>query len=269
MTHDADAEFRDDLAPAARPESPWAVEKSLPLRLVAEAVGTAFLITVGVGAVIMAPPAESGMSVMPALAWGGALFVLMSLLLRVSGAHLNPAVTVGLWAAGRFPGRDVAPYVLAHVTGSALASMCLTTLLGMRPGALSGRAGMSVLANGWGAHSPWQVSVWTALVAEAVAVAAFVTVMVRMASCPGNDTVTPAPASLTGAAGPVAVTFALLVTLTAPLTNGALSPARATAIALASNTWALGQLWAWWLAPAVGALVAGLTYRAFGPTDEA
>ena len=259
MSHDADADFRDDLAPV---EPRWAdaeVGRGLPGRLVAEAGGTFVLIAAGLGTVFLVQPFNQGSTVVPGLGFGLALFVMTAVLHRVSGAHLNPAVTLGMWAAGRFPGRDIALYVLAQVVGAIAAGAALLGLATLRPGADVGRTSLTALSNGWGSHSTWQLSVWEALGVETLLLAAFVAVVLAATSLTANTNHVPAA---------IGITFGALVTVTIPLTNGSINPARSTATAVFAESWALGQLWTWWLAAIVAGMVVGLAFRAFGAPDD-
>ena len=259
MNDDADAAFHDDLDPAA-PVWPLTVaHRTLPARLVAEAVGTFALVGVGLGAVLLVQPFNQHMTLIPGLAFGLALFVVTVALQRVSGAHVNPAVTLGMWAAGRFPGRDIAAYVLAQVAGGLVGGAAVLGIAALQPGAQPGRAVVTTLANGWGNHSPWHVSVWGVLAIETAVIAAFVAVVLATTSVVAEARHAPVA---------IGATFGALVTLTIPLTNGAVNPARSTAAAVFAESWALGQLWAWWLAAAVAGVAVGLAFRAFGPAED-
>lgn len=258
MNDDAEADFRDDLAPGEESWPAAEVSRGLPGRLAAEACGTFVLVTAGLGAVYLVQPFNQGFTVVPGLSFGLALFVVVVVLQRVSGAHVNPAVTVGMWAAGRFPGRDIAPYVLAQVIGGIAAGAAVLGVTALRPGADLERTSLTVVANGWGEHSGWQLTVWEALGVETVLVAAFVAVVLA---------VTSVAASTHHAPVAIGVTFGALVTFSMPLTNGSLNPARSTATAFA-QPWALGQLWTWWLAALVAGVVVGLAFRAFGTPED-
>lgn len=259
MNDDADADFRDDLSP---PEEPWhvtEVNRGLPGRLIAEAGGTFVLVAAGLATVYLVQPFNEGLTMVPGLGFGLALFVVMVALRRVSGAHVNPAVTLGLWAAGRFPGRDIALYVLAQVIGAMAAGAALLGVASLRPDADVSRTALTTLANGWGEHSTWRVSVWEALGVETLLIAAFVAVVLAATSVTANAVHAPAA---------IGVTFGALVTLTIPLTNGSINPARSTGTAIFAESWALGQLWTWWLAAIVAGVVVGLAFRAFGAPED-
>lgn len=261
MSHDADAdaEFTDDLIAAKDAWSRHEIGPSMGTRLAAEAAGTLVLVAVGLGAAVMGMPYNQGMSIIPALGFGIAALVLIIALGHVSGAHFNPAVTVGLWAAGRFPGRDIAPYVLAQVVGAVGGGAVMLAVQDANPASDGGRASMNALSIGWGDHSPWGVGVGVALIAETVFTAALLATILSATSvkAPAHQ----APMT-------IALGLTLLVVLAIPFTNGALNPARATGTAVFAEPWALSQLWAWWLAPLAGGLLAGLGYRAFGAAED-
>lgn len=259
MTHDADADFSDELVATKEAWSRHEVGASMPARLSAEAIGTCVLVAVGLGAAILGMPYNQGMTLLPAFGFGVAAFALIIAVGHISGAHLNPAVTVGLWAAGRFPGRDIAPYVLAQVVGAVAAGALLLGVLGVSPSAPGGRESMSALSIGWGDHSPWGVSLWVALLAEVLLTAGLVAVILSATSVKAPSHQAPAT---------IGIALVVLVVLAIPFTNGALNPARATGTAVFAEPWALGQLWAWWLAPGLGGLLVGLAYRAFGAAED-
>jgi len=228
-------------------------------RLAAEALGTFVLVTVGLGAAVLAMPGNLDMTLIVAFGFGIAATVLIIALGHVSGAHFNPAVTVGLWAAGRFPGRDIAPYALAQVAGAIASGAVLRGLVGLVPGGVGGAEAMNALSIGWGEHSPWGVNLWVALVAEAVFTAGLLATILSATSVK-------APAHQ--APFTIGLALTLLVLLVIPFTNGALNPARATGTAVFAQPWALAQLWAWWVAPLAGAALVGIGYRVFGAQED-
>lgn len=259
MSGATEENFHDDLVSSKEDWAAPVAGPSMASRLVAEAAGAFVLFTFGLGAAIWALPFNSGQTWAVGLGFGTALLVLIVALGRISGAHFNPAVTVGLWAAGRFPARDIAPYVLAQVLGGVAAGGVLRLVLGASPAAPNGADGMDGLSIGWGDHSPWGVGLAGAIAAEALFTGALVATILAATSVK-------APAHQ--APFTIAITLAVLVVCAIPFTNGALNPARATATAVWSHGWALGQLWAWWVAPALGGLVAGLGFRAFGAPED-
>jgi aquaporin Z len=171
---------------------------------------------------------------------------------RCSGRHLNPAVTVGLWAGGRFPAGEIAPYVIAQLVGAVIGSAVLYLIASGGPGFdLSG----GFAANGYGAHSPGGYSLSAALVAEVVLTFVFLTIIL-------NATDPRAPAGFAPLAIGLGLTLIHLISI--PVTNTSVNPARSTAVALFAGSGALGQLWLFWLAPLLGAAIGGIVYRWLG-----
>jgi aquaporin Z len=166
----------------------------------------------------------------------------------VSGGHFNPAVTIGLWAGGRFPSRDVPAYVVAQVLGGIVGAGVLFLIA-------SGKAGFELggfASNGFGEHSPGGYSLTAALVTEVVMTFMFLMVIL-------GSTDRRAPAGFAGLAIGLALTLIHLISI--PVTNTSVNPARSTGTALFVGGWAVAQLWVFWLAPIVGAAVAGVFYR--------
>jgi aquaporin Z len=167
---------------------------------------------------------------------------------HVSGAHFNPAVTIGLWAGGRFPARDIVPYVLAQVLGGIAGAAILYVVATGKAGADIG----SFATNGYGEHSPGKYGLLAAAVIEIVMTFGFVTVIVAA-------TDRRAHAASAGLAIGLCLTLIHLVSI--PVTNTSVNPARSTAPALFVGGAALDQLWLFWVAPIVGGAIAGLAYR--------
>lgn len=257
-------DFTEDLTAEA-----WSADlagPSLGARLAAEVAGTFILVLLGVGAALFSGTGSNG-TLTVGLAFGAAVIIAAFAFGGVSGAHLNPAVTVGVWLSGRIPGRDVVPYILAQVIGGALAALALFLSLTSLAGVdlTQGRTVMSSASIGFGEHAPLAASqglsfgLGVALFAEIVATGLLVLVVLSSTSVRAPKGVAPFA---------IGLSLAILVVWTIPITNGALNPARATATALFSDTWALQQLWAWWLAPIVGAAIVGVLYRFFGPAED-
>ena len=168
----------------------------------------------------------------------------------ISGGHFNPAVSVGLWAGGRFPGSDLLPYVVAQVAGGIVGAGVLYLIA-------SGKSDFSLAtgfaSNGYGEHSPGQYSLTAGLVSELVMTFMFLIVIL-------GATHKRAPVGFAGLAIGLALTLIHLISI--PITNTSVNPARSTGPALFVGGWALQQLWLFWIAPIVGAAVAGFTYRA-------
>ena len=169
---------------------------------------------------------------------------------HISGAHFNPAVSVGLWMGGRFESKELLPYIITQVLGGLAGAGILYIIA-------SGKAGFELggfAANGYGAHSPGGYGLISALVTEAV-----MTMMFLMIILGATDK--RAPAGFAGIAIGLGLTLIHLVSI--PVTNTSVNPARSTSQALFAGDWAIGQLWLFWVAPIVGAILAGLIYKMF------
>ena len=175
--------------------------------------------------------------------------------MRIAGCHINPAVTVGLVAGGRFPARELVPYVVAQVLGGIAAAAVLYVIA-------SGHAGFDVSAgfasNGYGEHSPGGYSLLSCLVTEVVMT--FMFLIVILGSTDGRAPKGFAPI-------PIGLVLTLIHLISIPVTNTSVNPARSTGPAIFVGGWALGQLWLFWLAPIVGAALAGVVYRWFESED--
>jgi aquaporin Z len=226
-------------------------------KLAAEFIGTAWLVLGGCGSAVLAAafPALGIGFVGVSLAFGLTVLTMAFAIGHVSGCHLNPAVSVGLWAGGRFPARDLPGYVIAQVAGGIAGAGVLYLIA-------SGHAGFDVHAgfasNGYGEHSPGGYSLTAALVCEVVMTFAFLFVI--LGSTHGR-----APAGF----APIAIGLCLVLIhlISIPVTNTSVNPARSTAPALFAGGWALEQLWLFWLAPIIGAAIAGFTYKWLSPND--
>lgn len=170
---------------------------------------------------------------------------------HISGGHFNPAVTVGLAAGGRFPGRDVIPYILAQVIGAIVAAFVLSLIARGQPGFDLVASGFA--ANGYGDHSPGKYAMGAALASEIVLTAGFLFVIMGATSAR-------APAGFAPIAIGLALTLIHLISI--PVTNTSVNPARSTGPALFVGGWALQQLWLFWVAPLIGGVVGALLYRA-------
>jgi aquaporin Z len=226
-------------------------------KLGAEFLGTFWLVLGGCGsAVLAAGIANVGIGYAGvALAFGLTVVTGAYAFGHISGAHFNPAVTLGLWTAGRFPARDVIPYWIAQVAGSIAAAAVLYTIA-------SGLAGFDVTAgfanNGYAEHSPQGYSLLACLICEVVMTAMFLLVILGATSVR-------APAGFAPLA--IGLTLTIIHLVSIPVTNTSVNPARSTGVAIFQGGWALGQLWAFWVAPFVGAALAGLIHRWLG-TEE-
>jgi aquaporin Z len=169
---------------------------------------------------------------------------------HISGCHLNPAVTIGLWAGGRFPVRDIAPYIIAQVVGAVIAAAVLLYIASGQPDFVLTGNGLAV--NGYGAQSPGGYSMESGLVIEALLTFGFLVIIL-------GSTDSRAPAGFAPIAIGLALTLIHLISI--PVTNTSVNPARSTGPALLVGGLAVQQLWLFWLAPMIGALAAGGVYR--------
>ena len=190
-----------------------------------------------------------------ALAFGLTVVTMAYAIGHISGCHLNPAVSIGLWVGGRFDGKDLVPYIVAQVLGGLAGAGILFLIASGKPGfELGGFA-----ANGYGEHSPGGYGMQAALVTEIVMT--FMFLMIILGATHGK-----APAGFAGLAIGLGLTLIHLISI--PVTNTSVNPARSTSQALFVGDWALGQLWLFWVAPIVGAALAGLVYKWLSPDSE-
>ena len=224
---------------------------SMGKRFSAELFGTFWLVFGGCGsAVLAAAYPDLGIGFMGvALAFGLTVVTMAYAVGHISGAHFNPAVSVGLVAGGRFPARDLLPYVMAQVIGAVAAGAVLYLIASGKPG-FDVSAGFA--SNGYGAHSPGGYSLQAAILAELVLTAFFLIVI-------HGSTDKRAPAGFAPLAIGLALTIIHLVSI--PVTNTSVNPARSTGVALFQGGWAIAQLWVFWLVPLVGGAIGGLLYR--------
>src|SRR5271169_1871982 len=220
----------------------------------AEIIGTFWLTFAGCGsAVIAAAFPQVGIGLVGvSLAFGLSVVTMAYAIGHISGCHLNPAVTVGLAAGGRFPAGQILPYVIAQVAGAILASTVLYVIA-------SGAAGFDLsggfASNGYGAHSPGGYSLGAAFVAEFVLT--FMFLIVILGSTDKRATIGFAPI-------PIGLVLTLIHLISIPVDNTSVNPARSTGPALFVGGWALSQLWLFWVAPIMGAAVGGLFYNWLG-----
>ena len=223
----------------------------------AEFLGTFWLVLGGCGSAVLAaafPEVGIGLHGV-SLAFGLTVLTMAFAIGHISGCHLNPAVSIGLWAGGRFPGRQLLPYIVSQVLGAIAAGGVLYLIA-------SGAAGFDVskgfASNGFGAHSPGGYSMVAALLCEVVMTMFFLIIIM-------GATDKRAPAGLAPIAIGLALTLIHLISI--PVTNTSVNPARSTGPAIVQGGWALGQLWMFWVAPLVGALIAGIVWRVLSPSD--
>ncbi len=223
----------------------------------AEFVGTFWLVLGGCGSAVLAaafPNLGIGF-VGVALAFGLTVLTMAFAIGHISGCHLNPAVSVGLWAGGRFPANQLIPYVVAQVLGGILAAAILFLIASGKPGFVAG----GFAANGYGEHSPGGYSLLAALLTEIVMTMMFVVIIL-------GATDKRAPQGLAPIAIGLGLTLIHLISI--PVTNTSVNPARSTAVALFARGWALQQLWLFWVAPLVGGLLGAVVYRFIGSSKE-
>jgi aquaporin Z len=224
---------------------------SIAKRVTAELIGTMWLVLGGCGSAVLAaafPNLGIGF-VGVALAFGLTVLTMAFAIGHISGCHLNPAVTVGLVAGGRFPANEIAPYVVAQVVGAVAGA---GILFGIASGKVGFDAGAGFASNGYGLHSPGGYSLASALLAEVVLTAFFLFVIL-------GSTDRRAPKRFAPIAIGLCLTLIHLIGI--PVTNLSVNPARSTGPALFCGGWAIGQLWAFWVAPLVGAALAGVLYK--------
>ena len=231
--------------------------ESLGRRVFAEFIGTFWLVFGGTGSAVFAAvfltdahvPVGIGFAGV-ALAFGLTVLTMAFALGHISGAHFNPAVTIGLWAGKRFPARDIVPYIVAQVIGAIVGSAVVYAIVSGHTGFAMQPNGLA--ANGYDDHSPGGFSMVAGFIAEAVLTAGFLIVIL-------GSTDARAPKGFAPIAIGLALTLIHLVSI--PITNTSVNPARSTGPAIFVGGWALAQLWLFWVAPILGALVAGFGYR--------
>jgi aquaporin Z len=224
----------------------------------AEFFGTFWLVLGGCGSAVLAAAFPNvGIGLLGvSFAFGLTVLTMAFAIGHISGCHLNPAVSVGLWAGGRFPAKQLLPYIVAQVLGAVVAGGILYLIA-------SGKAGFNVSAgfasNGYGAHSPGGYSLLAALVTEVVMTMMFLLIIL-------GATDKRAPQGFAPIAIGLGLTLIHLISI--PVTNTSVNPARSTGVALFVGDWAVAQLWLFWLAPIVGALLGAVIYRIIGNSDQ-
>ena len=224
---------------------------SLTRKLVAEFIGTFWLVLGGCGSAVLAAAfPDVGIGLLGvALAFGLTVLTMAFAIGHISGCHLNPAVSIGLWMGGRFPAKQLAPYMGAQVFGGIIGAAVLYVIA-------SGQAGFDVSAgfasNGYGIHSPGGYGLMAALTTEIVMTFMFLFIIL-------GATDIRAPQGLAPVAIGLGLTLIHLISI--PVTNTSVNPARSTAVAVFTGDWALAQLWLFWVAPVIGAILAGLVYK--------
>ena len=227
-------------------------------RYVAEFIGTFWLVLGGCGSAVLAAAfPDVGIGLLGvSLAFGLTVLTMAYAIGHISGCHLNPAVSVGLYVGGRFEAKELAPYIVAQVLGGIVAGGILYLIA-------SGKAGFEVTAgfasNGYGEHSPGGYSLLAAFVTEVVMTMMFLIIIL-------GATDKRAPQGFAPIAIGLGLTLIHLISI--PVTNTSVNPARSTGVALYAGGWAISQLWLFWVAPIIGAVFGGIVYRFFGSDGE-
>jgi len=224
----------------------------------AEFFGTFWLVLGGCGSAVLAAAfPDVGIGLLGvSLAFGLTVLTMAFAIGHISGCHLNPAVSFGLWAGGRFPAKELLPYIIAQVLGGIVAGGILYLIA-------SGKAGFDLSAgfasNGYGAHSPGGYSLFAALITEVVMTMMFLVVIL-------GATDTRAPQGFAPIAIGLCLTLIHLISI--PVTNTSVNPARSTGVALFAGDWAIAQLWLFWVAPIIGGILGAFVYRFIGSEKQ-
>ncbi len=226
-------------------------------KLLAEFIGTLWLVLGGCGsAVLAAGYPELGIGfVGVSIAFGLTVVTMAYAIGHISGCHLNPAVSIGLWMGGRFDKKELLPYIISQVLGGIAGAGVLYAIA-------TGKDGFEIggfAANGYGEHSPDGYNMAAALVTEIVLTFMFLIIIL-------GATHSKAPKGFAGLAIGLGLTLIHLISI--PVTNTSVNPARSTSQAIFAGGWALEQLWLFWVAPIVGAILAGIVYKIISPEKE-
>ena len=227
-------------------------------KYIAEFIGTFWLVLGGCGSAVLAAAfPEVGIGLLGvSLAFGLTVLTMAYAIGHISGCHLNPAVSIGLWAGGRFPANQLVPYIVSQVIGAFAGAAVLYVIA-------TGQAGFDVTAgfasNGFGEHSPGGYSMLAALVIEIVMTMMFLFIIM-------GATDQRAPSGMAPIAIGLGLTLIHLISI--PVANTSVNPARSTGVALFQNGWAIEQLWLFWAAPIVGAVLGALIYRYVASGDD-
>jgi len=228
-------------------------------KYIAEFIGTFWLVFAGCGSAIFAaafPDVGIGLAGV-SLAFGLTVLTMAFAIGHISGCHLNPAVSIGLWIGGRFNAKDLVPYIIAQVAGGIAAGGALYLIA-------SGKEGFSLsggfASNGFGAHSPDKYSMVACLITEVLTTAFFLVIIL-------GATAKRAPQGFAPIAIGLALTLIHLVTI--PITNCSVNPARSTGVAVFVGDWAVSQLWLFWAAPIAGAIIGALVHRSIDDNKAA
>ena len=226
-------------------------------KLVVEFIGTLWLVLGGCGSAILAASfPELGIGfVGVSIAFGLTVLTMVYSIGHISGCHLNPAVSIGLWVGGRFDKKELLPYICAQVLGALAGATILYTIA-------IGKEGFQMenfAANGYGEYSPGGYNLLSGLITEIIMTFMFLFIIL-------GATHSSAPKKFAGLAIGLGLTLIHLISI--PITNTSVNPARSTSQAIFAGDWALGQLWLFWLAPILGAILAGLVYKFLSPNPK-
>ncbi|MCF3195603.1 aquaporin Z [Pseudomonas bubulae] len=228
-------------------------------RSVTELLGTFWLVLGGCGSAVLAAAfPDVGIGLLGvALAFGLTVVTMAFAIGHISGCHLNPAVSFGLWVGGRFPAKELPAYIIAQVLGGVIAAGLLYMIASGKPGFDLAASGLA--ANGYGAHSPGGYSMVSGLICEITMTAMFI--LIIMGATDKRVSAGHAPLA-------IGLALTLIHLISIPVTNTSVNPARSTGPALIVGGWALQQLWMFWLAPMVGAAMGAVVYRWLGKEDS-
>ncbi|MBF0538309.1 MAG: aquaporin Z [Nitrospirae bacterium] len=229
---------------------------TLAKKLVAEFIGTFWLVLGGCGSAVLAAAFQNlGIGfVGVSLAFGLTVLTMAFAIGHISGCHLNPAVSIGLWSGGRFSANEVVPYIIAQVAGGIVGATVLYLIA-------TGKAGFEIggfASNGYGAHSPGGYGLIAALITEIVMTFMFLIIILGATDKRASQGFAPIA---------IGLGLTLIHLISIPVTNTSVNPARSTAVALFAGDWAISQLWLFWVAPIAGAFLAGNVYRFLYSSD--
>ena len=224
----------------------------------AECFGTFWLVLGGCGSAVLAAAfPEVGIGLLGvALAFGLTVLTMAYAIGHISGCHLNPAVSIGLWAGGRFPAAKLPPYIIAQVAGALIAGGVLYVIAS---GASGFDASTGFASNGYGEHSPGGYSLTAALVTEIVMTMMFLLIILGATSKRAPEGFAPIA---------IGLGLTLIHLISIPVTNTSVNPARSTGVALFQGDWAVAQLWLFWIAPIIGGVLGAFAYRMIGDKDD-
>jgi aquaporin Z len=235
-------------------DEPAPLISPLAAKLGAEFLGTFWLVLAGVSFALFSNP-----SIPSSLGFGLAFMTGAYALAHISGAHFNPAVTLGTAIAGKTPWRDVLPYLLAQVVGAALATLSIFVIVKQLPNVTETRTAFASVSNVWKSGTTPGFGFAAALIVEFIVAAVFLAVVLGSTDKRASKGFAPVA---------IGLAYALAIAIAAPITGGSVNPARSTATAIFATGAAAGQLWLFWLAPLLGAAFAGFVYKAFqAPAD--